>query len=269
MRVVVRAAVPGDYAAFTRLFPELGVEDPVPSAARWGRELMPTTLIAQRENEAAGYLYRQRFDEVGYVRHLVTDPAQRRRGVGRALMLAARDRLLAEGAREWCLNVKADNVAALALYTSLGLARVFASEVWRLPWVALDRWADPDLAASASVSVRLLEVAEDPAFEARFGLLPGQLSDARRAERRLVVGAFAAEDPAAALVFDPTFPGCFPFRVARAELLEPVLRALLPYKRPEDPWVQLVVEGQPELSAALEAHGAERRLQLLNLRGPL
>lgn len=267
MSLVVRPAAPEDYAAYQRLFPELGVDDPVPSAERWAATLMPSTLVASLDDRVAGYIYLQRFGAVGYVRNVVTAPEHRRQGLGRALMLAARAQLLEAGALEWCLNVKPDNTAARALYASLGLEPAHVSKVWRLPWTALWAWTGP--APAAPAVVRLLEPGEDGRFEASLGLLPGQLADARRLPGRRILGAECAETLVAALVFDPEFPGCFPFRVAQVEQLPTVLRALLPYRRVEDPWVQLVVEGQPAVSLALEAHQAELRLEILNLRGSL
>ena len=55
---------------------------------------------------------------------LAVDPAARLRGVGRALVLAAMDEALREGAREMFLEVSIENTAALALYVRTGFERV-------------------------------------------------------------------------------------------------------------------------------------------------
>lgn len=54
---------------------------------------------------------------------LFVAPQARRRGVGRALLLAARDLGLASGASELNLQTAVDNAAAQALYSALGWRR--------------------------------------------------------------------------------------------------------------------------------------------------
>jgi len=55
---------------------------------------------------------------------LAVAPAQRRRGLGRAVMDAALTRASAAGARVTFLEVAADNAAALALYAGMGFRTV-------------------------------------------------------------------------------------------------------------------------------------------------
>jgi [ribosomal protein S18]-alanine N-acetyltransferase len=57
------------------------------------------------------------------VQNLAVDPACRRRGVGRWLLLASLRRAWDHGARQCSLEVRAGNQAALALYESLGFRR--------------------------------------------------------------------------------------------------------------------------------------------------
>lgn len=54
---------------------------------------------------------------------LFVAPQARRRGVGRALMNAARDLALAQGVRQLTLATRIDNQAAQALYEALGWQR--------------------------------------------------------------------------------------------------------------------------------------------------
>lgn len=51
---------------------------------------------------------------------LAVDPDRRRRGLGRALLLALEARAAGRGAEEMFLDVAADNTAARALYAALG-----------------------------------------------------------------------------------------------------------------------------------------------------
>jgi ribosomal protein S18 acetylase RimI-like enzyme len=59
----------------------------------------------------------------GWVYYLAVAPAQRRAGIGRALMAAAEGWLRARGAPKMQLMVREENAAALGFYRSLGLER--------------------------------------------------------------------------------------------------------------------------------------------------
>ncbi len=54
---IIRRASPDDYPAFARLFPELLVDDPVPSQDTWSTALAPSTWIAARDSEVLGYCF--------------------------------------------------------------------------------------------------------------------------------------------------------------------------------------------------------------------
>jgi N-acetylglutamate synthase-like GNAT family acetyltransferase len=87
MSFSARPARPDDHAAFERLFPELAVEDPVMGKERFVAELVPSTLIVERDpGEIVGYAYFQIIGDLAYVRHVVTAPEARKSGVGRVLM---------------------------------------------------------------------------------------------------------------------------------------------------------------------------------------
>lgn len=58
----------------------------------------------------------------GFLKDLVVDPAFRRRGVGEALLLAARATLRARGHGQLALKVQAGNAGARRLYERLGFA---------------------------------------------------------------------------------------------------------------------------------------------------
>lgn len=60
-------------------------------------------------------------DEVE-LRNMSVDPDHRHQGVGRALLEAARDRMLQAGAKRVFLEVRASNKPALSLYYSIGFA---------------------------------------------------------------------------------------------------------------------------------------------------
>lgn len=84
-------------------------------------------LIALRDGEPIGFaLVRQAADECE-VLSLGVLPAWRRLGVGRALLSAVCERVLANGVRHVYLEVAADNYAGRALYKAFG----FIPRAWR------------------------------------------------------------------------------------------------------------------------------------------
>jgi ribosomal protein S18 acetylase RimI-like enzyme len=254
----VRPAVPADYSTFVRLFPELGVDDPILEERRFVRELVPSTLIAEGDTGAGGYAFFQLMDGTAYVRHLITAPEARRRGVGRALMSAIAERARAANCTTWCLNVKPDNVAAIALYESCGLRREHLSRALRINWSAVP--------VAEDATARTIEREDDARVEQTMGLRRGQLEISRKNGRVLLMLESNAEIVGVAS-FEPEFPGAFPFRVARPELAWTLLHALRPHAR--HPFTNVATEGQPEVAAALVAGGATVRLDTVHMSGPL
>lgn len=173
--VVIRPARNEDYKVYTRLLTQLGTGDPAPPPSRWTDEIRGQTLCAEREGVVLGYVFGQSLAGVGYVRNLVTDVPARRQGVGAALMRAIAARFRADGCARWCLNVKPDNAAALALYASLGLRARYRGASLRVTWDALRGLADPPSEVTADVC----REAHDEAVETRWDLPRGQLAYAR------------------------------------------------------------------------------------------
>jgi mycothiol synthase len=68
----------------------------------------------------------------GYIRELATEPDQRGRGVGSALLGAAARELIARGAVGVRLHVRSSNPTALELYQRLGFAGDWAVDEYRL-----------------------------------------------------------------------------------------------------------------------------------------
>jgi GNAT superfamily N-acetyltransferase len=259
----IRRAALEDYSSFARLFPELFVDDPVPGPQVWATTYVPSTWIAARGVEVLGYCYCQHYAETGYVRNIVVAPPARKLGVGRALMQVTADELRANGKRGWRLNVKADNVAALALYGRLGMTRKYGSYSFRLSWSALS--ALP----AGSASVRTLTDARDATFEALFDLPGGQLASARSLGRILLEAVATSEQPPVGLaVFDPRFPGAFPFRVTELGAVTPLLAAMRQLV-PNDEYVNLVAEDDERLVALLQRVGASLRHEIAHLTGAL
>lgn len=263
----VRAARPEDYEAFTALFPELAVDDPTPSRAKWLGDLVPTTLIAEDEAGAvAGYLFYQLLSDTGYIRHVVASPQRRRRGVGALLVQTARERFEAAGAARWCLNVKPENAPAIALYRRAGMEKVHDSTALSAPW------ASADALPASSLAAHVAAPDEDPAVEAAFGLPRGMIADFRARAGRVILAVSEGGEPRGVAVYDAGFNGSFPFAarspaVARA-LLE-AMRARAGSDAVASGAVHLVVEADPALTEALVGAGARVKMAFCHYAGDL
>src|SRR5262245_49568642 len=86
MTSTIRDAALSDYETFIKLFRELNVDDPVASLERFGAEIAPTMVIAERDGRTTGYAFFRPLKDVVHLAHVVTAPDARRQGVGRALM---------------------------------------------------------------------------------------------------------------------------------------------------------------------------------------
>lgn len=269
--LTVRDARPDDYAAFQRLFPELAVDDPLASEERFAREMVPLTVIAEREGRVVGYALYQILEDAAYVRHLVVDPGARRAGIGRALLLDVATRARAAGATDWILNVKPDNVPAIALYESLGFRRTHQMHALRMDWSRVAEAARRARDAAPEVTVSAAGPEEDATLEAAAGLLRGQIGAARAmgAARIGLAARTTSGEVLAVGVFDPGFPGIHPFRARSGEAALLLVDAASPHKRPEHDHVNLALENAPAVAEALLARGAVLRLLVQNMRGPL
>jgi GNAT superfamily N-acetyltransferase len=266
-RFSARPAVPADYDTYTRLFPELGVDDPIPGRERWEAELLPGTLILEEDGAPIAYALVKLFGERGYVFNVVVDPARRGRGAGGAVMEAIAAWMRRGGGKRWELNVKVDNESAIRLYERCGFSRVYRSTVLSLPWDCV-----PALPRESASAVPVpVDAADDAALEAAFSVVPGRLADYRARRRTLLRLADPAE-PGVHLglaSFDPAFPGAFPFAVARPTLAAVLLEGLRPHARPGDSKLNLVVERDAALAAVLGSAGGTVRLSMFHMEGEI
>lgn len=77
-------------------------------------------LVATREHEIVGSIWATYDGRRGWVQRLATHPAQRRRGIGGALMASAEDRLTGLGVTKVNLLVDSDNAGVVPFYERLG-----------------------------------------------------------------------------------------------------------------------------------------------------
>lgn len=259
--MTVRAAIPDDYGTFARLFPELRVPDAVPTAEKFVRELMPTTFIAERDGRPMGIACWQILRGAGYLRVIISDPAARRMGIGRELMTAVRDRFREEGCETFALNVLPDNAAAIGLYESFGLRKAYRSRAVSFTWSLLDGRRPRHRA-------RPIEPDDDAHAEHETGILPGLIADAR-AKGRVLRLVERDEQVTAAAIFDPTFPGAYPFRAKTIDDALSLLHELRPHARTTDDAIAVVTEDQEALADALIDLGATVRIETMHMRGPI
>lgn len=92
----------------------------------WSESLLRSCLCAPYWGEMAGdgqplgfYLFQQVLDEVTLM-NICVDPQAQGRGIGATLLARALERAVATGAVQCFLEVRASNLAALALYHKMG-----------------------------------------------------------------------------------------------------------------------------------------------------
>lgn len=259
----VRPARADDYEHFVRLVAELGVEDPIPSPERWVVESMPDTIMLEGNGVVSAYARTQMLDNVGFVRHLVVASDARRRGLGRLAMETIAARLRDAGCGEWCLNVMEDNEAAVSLYRSCGMEVAYRTTVVRLPWSRVEGLPPP----GPTTSVAPVKPEEDAAVESALGLPEGLLVTLRGIEGQVLSGVRSRGEFAAVARFDPTYPGCFPFRARSASAARALLESVREFAPPDVDWVQLVIEDDAALADALLDLDAEIKHQIVHMRG--
>lgn len=259
----------GDYPSFARLFPELESGDAVPAEATFAAKIAPAAVVAEQDGELVGYIYFQIFDREGYIRHVAVDRRVRGRGVGRALMEAVAGRLRAAGCARWRLNVKPENEPAVGLYAGFGMAVVHASATLRFRWTLVDMIT----MLPRRLSIARITEEEMAGIEGHFDLPAGQLRYLDRSPTthllRLVDADLPGDLTLGFAAFDVRFGGAFPFRVAEPGLAGPLLAGLRPLAQPENPWMQVVAEGDPRMAEMLLASGASVAMRFVHMVGPI
>jgi ribosomal protein S18 acetylase RimI-like enzyme len=77
-------------------------------------------LVGEEEGQLVGSVMAGYDGHRGWVNYLAVEPSRRGRGLGRALMDAAEERLRAAGCAKINLQVREGNVAARAFYEAIG-----------------------------------------------------------------------------------------------------------------------------------------------------
>lgn len=157
MSIAIRAAVPGDEAEILRMIRALAAFEREPDAVVATEAMLADNLfgagahvhahIAEREGHAVGLAlwflnYSTWTGRPGlYLEDLFVDPAERRSGVARALMVALAQEALARGCARMDWAVLDWNTQAMAFYERIGASRSAGWEPWRMEAEAIARLA--------------------------------------------------------------------------------------------------------------------------------
>lgn len=264
--LTARPASAADYPTFTRLFPELGVPDAIPTADAFANRIVPGAIMLCDDGASVGYAWARARGDRFHVVHVIVDPLHRRRGVGRALMQALARRARGAGFTRWMLNVKPGNVAARTLYGCFGMQASLEAVSMCV------RWGDvaclPD---AGEVSTRWLTPADDTRYEEALGTPRGEIASCRTLGRMTagIETASPPQVPLGFLGFEPTFPGAAPFCVRTPDHARRLLESVRPHALPAFDHLFVFVEGDPALEGVFTAAGARPAERLLRMEGEI
>lgn len=264
--MALRLGTPADYAAFARLFLELGVSEPPPAPEVWAAELMPLTRFYEGPQGPVAYMAADVLGDLGYVVQLVVDGAARRQGLGRRMMQEAAAHFRARGCTRWGLNVKRDNTAALALYGSFGmkpLREAVSLTVSRAQAAALP-------AAPEGLQVVPVVESEWAPLTAAFQMMPEKLARfSKRASHQLLrLDQPGAPEPMRLGMMDLRQGGVlFPFFAATPGHARALLEDA--FRRSGVEALHVAVTDDAPLAEMLRAAGAHVVMETFQLQGPL
>jgi GNAT superfamily N-acetyltransferase len=263
---LLRRASPGDHPAFARLHHELGVPEAPPNAEVFAQGMLPRVWVAEEEGgEISGYGYYDSYADIGHIRNLVTSPSWRRRGLGRRLMLEMAGELRRTGLHRWCLNVKPDNEAAIALYQGLGLELRHQVAVLRCQWPALLA-----LPPSPACEVGLAAPDEDAELEREFKLHQGQIAANRARPERLQLRLRDPEGrPLAYANWVPGHPGAFPLGLRDLAYARALFAEMHARRSEQHPDLMLTTRVGGELEGLLRSLGAVEVMRVAWMEGPI
>lgn len=246
--LVLREGTAEDLPCIAELYRELQVDGPPPGlppvAGRYRLRVAVDTQLS-----VVGYSYAEH-DETSdipiFLRHLVTAPEARGRGVARKLLEDA------SGGRAIQLNTDREGPNG-AFYEHLGFVQSGLSEALRIDF------RDVDAMPVYACSTGLLSAERLAQFADAFALPVARLTPSRAAQ--LPIGAWDDDGaPLGVALFDSAFPGCFPFRVARPAIATAFLREV--ERHAIEKHLSLMVEDDEATCGFLKAFGAESRIRL-------
>ena len=245
----VRSAGVADYPVLVRLFPELGVADPLPSREQFAEHMVPGVLIVEEDAVPVGYAFWRCYGAISHVGHVVVAPQARGRGFGRALLDEARLRAIASGSTHWFLTVKQDNTPALRLYERMGMV------IDREGWAVETSWTDLEsLPPGSAAQAVVVPPSDDAMMAARFGLPVRRLAVLRQIPDEVMYAVYEDGHAVGFGGFAPGYPRVFPICVARIDVAHTLCQAFRRHARFDH--VHVTVEGDRELFERLRVLGA-------------
>jgi ribosomal protein S18 acetylase RimI-like enzyme len=254
-----------DHPAFLRFWDQLGTDQQPFDIDFWDQRYREhTTFLEAAGGELVAYALTVPYGPRGDVRQIVVDSAWRGRGVGRQLMAVVASKLREAGCRNWRLEVRTDNEAAIALYRSVGMDTIHEMVTLRIARVDAERFGQT---RSGHLRVEAVDPLEDRELESRFDLGEGQLSRWRttRAQGHMwqIRGAALAQYTRD---FVPEFSLLFPFRAPDADhAAHLIAEACAAGMR--DELESLIVDRH--VTEALLAAGGVAKEHMLEMGGPL
>jgi ribosomal-protein-alanine N-acetyltransferase len=112
----------------------VGLQQKAPEAAHWtlgdyerlmgdaGGKILVAELDTMEQPKVVGFAALHRIIDEAEVRNMAVDPEHRQQGVGRELLISAREHMLRDGAKRVFLEVRISNKPAQSLYYSIGFA---------------------------------------------------------------------------------------------------------------------------------------------------
>jgi ribosomal-protein-alanine N-acetyltransferase len=265
-----RSANPTDYPAFARVFSELRIPDPIPSAAAFAERFLPRVVMLIDQGDApVGYATWRFYGRTAHVVHVAVAPQVQRRGGGRALMHEVRARVTTAGCTRWYLNVKQDNASAIRLYERSGMA--IEREGWAvdLEWLRAAKlpgnWEAGGQEAAGQPFAPIAE--DDASIAACLGVDVERIAHLRAQSGVVLRALREGGAPVAFGAFDPAYPSIYPLQATGVGPARALLDAFRPQAR--HPRVHVVVEGNGSIAAALQEVGGELRHSTFRMAGVL
>jgi GNAT superfamily N-acetyltransferase len=266
MAFVARDARTEDYADFARMFLELRVPDPTPSAEKYDAQIRPHAFFLWEGETPVAYAFWQPLGEVARVIHVCVDASAQGRGVGSALMREIAARAKRAGCAQWMLNVKPENVPAIRLYQRHGLKEVSRGRSMEIAWSDVERL--PRGGAEEETVPFLVTPEDDARVEGATALFAGQIAALRAGGGRVLIGLRRGEEIVAFAAFDPSFPGAMPFTAEKAWIARRLLDAMKPYALAEHAKVRFFA-GSEDVWRGAESAGGTVALETMRMEGEI
>jgi len=216
--------------------------------------------VALRDGTPAGFAYLVRRPGTAWLSRLGTASAHRRQGVATALLGTVLKHCVSIGLPETILYVRTDNAPAIKLYERFGFRAVESTYQFILSSPLRRRPSQKQYSISA-VAIDAVAREQVPAFPLEWSNLP---SMHRPPDTHVLIFREGTRTVGYCRL-NPGFPGCFPLVVERpSERLMPVLRALIPYLRPDKDILKLTF-WDSETADAYRSAGLRLNYELLKM----